>query len=118
MAPSVLLMTWPTPELPWPACVSEPQLTVEPEPSVQTPGAAAVRYFVKFSVVPEPSALCTTVIAVDSSFARGFSALIAGSSQDLIWPWKILASVSAESRRPFTPLRLYDTVTGAATVGK
>ncbi len=72
----------------------------------------------KFSVVPELSARCTTVIAVDGSFTPVFSALIAASSQVLIAPEKILAIVSAESCSFFTPLRLYDTVMGAATVGK
>jgi hypothetical protein len=77
-----------------------------------------VRNFVKFSVVPELSARCTTVIAVEGSFLPLLSAAIAGSFQVLISPEKIFASVSADSWRFFTFLRLYDTVIGAATVGK
>ena len=72
----------------------------------------------KFAVVPEPSERCTTVIFVLGSFALGFSAAIAGSSQVVITPWKILAVVSPESLRPFRPETLYDTVIGATTVGK
>ena len=87
-------------------------------PSVQVEGAAFVRKVVKFCVVPELSERCATVIVVLGSFAFGLSALIAASSQVVIWPWKILAIVSAESLRPFTPGRLYDTVIGATTVGK
>lgn len=49
--------------------------------------------------------------------AVGFSALMAGSSQVLMSRWKILAVVSASRVSSFTPLRLYETVIGAATVG-
>ena len=44
-------MIWATPGLPEPAWVSAGQDTVDPASSVQTEGAAAFRYFVKFSVV-------------------------------------------------------------------
>ena len=118
MAPSVVFTIWPTPGLPWPACWSAGQLTVEPVPSVHAVGAAAARKPVKFCVVPELSARCATVIAVDGSFTPGLSALIAASFHVLISPWKIFASVSAESCSFFTPDRLYDTVIGPATVGK
>src|SRR2546421_12180294 len=118
MAPSVVFTTWPTPGLPWPACWSDGQVTVDPVPSVQTVGDAAARKPVRFCVVPELSERCATVIAVDGNFTPGLSALIAASSQVLMSPWKIFARVSAESCSFFTPDRLYDTVIGAATVGK
>jgi len=59
--------------------------------------AAFTRYAVKFAVVPEPSARWTAVIAFAGSVAFGLSAAIAGSFHSVIWPWKIFASVSAES---------------------
>ena len=118
MAPSVVFTIWPTPGLPWPDCWSAGQLTVEPVPSVHAVGAAAARNPVKFCVVPELSERCTTVIAVDGSFAPGLSALIAASFQVLMSPWKIFASVSAESCSFFAPDTLYETVIGPATVGK
>ena len=58
------------------------------------------------------------MIVVLGSFAFGLSVVIAASSHFVIWPWKILAMVSAESCRFVTPERLYDTVIGSATVGK
>ena len=94
------------------------QSTVSPLPSVQSVGSTAVRNFVKLLVVPEPSARCATVIAVDGSVTPGLSAAIALSFHFVILRAKILASVLSERRRFFTPLRLYDTVIGAATVGK
>src|SRR4051812_16100208 len=97
MAPSELFTIWATPVLPFPAWVSAGHWTVEPESSVQTPGAAAFRYLVKFSVVPEPSERWATVMALLGSLALEFSALMAGSSQVLIWRWKILAMVGASS---------------------
>src|SRR5213592_1804159 len=97
MAPGVPLTIWATPELPLPAWVSAGHSTVEPDFSVHVLGAAATRYLVKFSVVPEPSERWTTVMAVDGSLAPEFSALIAGSSHVLIWRWKIFAIVSASS---------------------
>ena len=62
--------------------------------------------------------LLLVVYVVLGSFAPGFSALIAGSSQVVIWAWKILAMVSAERLILLTPGTLYDTVIGATTVGK
>src|SRR3954471_17024668 len=57
-------------------------------------------------------------MGLDGSLASGFSALIAGSSHVLICSWKILAIVSASNLSLSTPLRLYATLMGAATVGK
>src|SRR5437867_1467338 len=96
-APSVLLTTCATPGLPLPAWVSAGHCTVDPASSVHVPGAAALRYLVKFSVVPDASERCTTVMLVDGSLASGLSALMAGSFHVLIWRWKILAVVSASS---------------------
>src|SRR5687767_782308 len=118
MAPLVALMIWATPLLPLPAWVSVGQLTVEPESSFQIDGLAALRNFVKFSVVPDPSDRWATTMAVAGSFAPGLSAAIALSFQVLISRWKILAMVSGDSWRLSTPETLYETVIGAATVGK
>ena len=72
----------------------------------------------KFVVVPEPSERCATVIVVDGSVTPGLSAVIAASSHFLTFNEKILARVVPLSWRVFTSGRLYDTVIGAATVGK
>src|SRR5438105_13961138 len=117
MPPSADLMIWATPALPLPPWVSAGRLTVDPASSVQV-GDAALRYLVKFSVVPDESDRWATVIPLDGSLASGFRALMAGSSQVLICRWKILAMVSASSLSLSTPVRLNDTVMGAATVGK
>ena len=60
----------------------------------------------KFCVVPELSERLTGVMRVDGSVASGLSALIAGSSQVLIFWAKIPASVAGESWRSSTPSRL------------
>src|SRR3954470_23264601 len=92
MAPSVSLMIWATPGLPAPACVSLGHCTVDPASMVHDVGAAAFRYLVKFSVVPDESDRWATVIPLDGSLASGFSVLIAASSHDLICRWKIWRS--------------------------
>src|SRR5581483_7029508 len=118
MAPLVPLMIWATPLLPLPACSSAGQFTVEPASSVQSEGAAILRNVVKFDVVPELSDRWATVIAVDGSFTPGLSAAMSAAFHVLTWRSKILAMVAGESCRPATPLRWYETVIGAATVGK
>src|SRR3954447_12355347 len=118
MPPSLPLTIWATPGLPDPAWVSVGHCTVDPESSVPVVGAAALRYLVKFSVVPDESERWATVMPLDGSLASGFSVLIAASSHDLICRWKIFAMTSASSCSPSTPGRLYATVMGAATVGK
>src|SRR5947207_679575 len=97
MAPSVLFTIWATPELPLPAWVSVGHCTVEPASSVHTPGAAAFRYLVKFSVVPDESDRWATVMGLFGSLAPEFRPLMAGSSHVLICRWKILAIVGASS---------------------
>ena len=72
----------------------------------------------KLLVVPEASARCTTVMSVLGSVTPGLSAAIAASFHFVICPLKILAIVAALSCSELTPLRLYDTVIGAATIGK
>jgi hypothetical protein len=86
-----------TPALPLPACVSAGHSTVEPDFSVHVLGAAATRYLVKFSVVPDPSERWTTVIGVDGSTALPFNAFTAGSSHVFICRWTTFAIVSASS---------------------
>src|SRR4051812_15805760 len=79
--------------------------TVSPEPSVQSDPAAAVRYLVKFDVVPEPSDRWTTAIGVDGRSASGLSALMASSSHFVMVAWKMPAIVPGLSFRS-TPGRL------------
>ena len=117
MAPGVSLTIWATPALPLPA-VALGQATVSPASRVNSAGAAAFRYFEKFEVVPEPSERTATVMAVLGRVTPELSAAMAGSFQVVMVPMKILARVSGESLSSSTPLRLYDTVMGAATVGK
>src|SRR4051812_44171778 len=111
-------MTCATPAFCGAPCVSEGQFTVLPAPRVQVDGAALVRNVVKFCVVPELSERRATVIDVLGSFTPGLSAAISDASHFVIWRWKILAIVSPDSWRLFTPERLYATVIGSATVGK
>src|SRR4051812_33879929 len=117
MAPLVPVMIWATPLFPFPPCVSVGQATVLPESRVQA-GVAALRNLVNCSVVPEPSDRWATTMAVAGSLAPGLSAAIALSFQVLIWREKILAIVSGDSCRLSTPVTWYETVIGAATVGK
>src|SRR5882724_8494004 len=106
MPPSADCTIWATPRLPLPACVEASQFTVSPRPSVHVPLAALSKNPVKLLVVPDPSDRCATVIAVFGRLTRGLSAAIAGSFQDLIRAWKILATVSGLSCSELTPLSL------------
>src|SRR5579859_2031289 len=118
MAPGVLLTICATPPLPLPACALEGQLMVELLPSFQTLGAAVWRNSEKFAVVPEESERTARLIGVLGSLTPGLSALIAGSLQLLILPWKMFAMVGASSFRVVTPGRLYDMVIGPRRTGK
>src|ERR1700753_526180 len=118
MAPGVLLTIESTPPLPVPPRLLDGQLIVELVPSFHTPGAASTRNWEKFWVVPEESEGRAMVIAVLGSLALGLRALIAGSLQVLIVPWKILAMVGPSSLRLVTPDRLYDRAIGPMTTGK
>ena len=62
-------------------------------------GNSVAKYVVSCSVAPEPSDWTTGVMGSDGSFTPLLSAVIAGSSQLVIWLVKILARVSPESRR-------------------
>jgi hypothetical protein len=73
---------------------------IEEVPSFQELPAASTRYWEKFCVVPEESERTATVIGMAGRLSPGLSVLIAGSSQALIWPWKISARVVASSLRP------------------
>src|SRR6476659_8175750 len=102
MEPSVLLTCLATPSLPWAA--TPPGAVQDFEGSiVQSDGAAAFRYLVKFSVVPESSARCTAWIPRAGRVTPEFSAAIAGSFQLLIEPLKIPASTSGVSTKLSTP---------------
>src|ERR1700743_2635413 len=106
MAPGVLLTIESTPPLPMPPRLLDGQLMVESLPSFHTPGGDLTRNSEKFWVVPEESERRAMVIAVLGRVTPEFSALMAGSFQVLIWPWKILAIVGPSSLRLFTPDRL------------
>src|ERR1700677_4134688 len=80
---------------------------IEEVPSVQALPAASTRYWEKLAVVPEPSERTARVIEALGRLAPGLRALIAGSFQVLMVPWKMPASVVASSFRPVTPGRLY-----------
>src|SRR6478735_1564304 len=110
-------MIWATPALPLPAWALG-HCTVSPAVRVKVEAAALARYFENAEVVPEPSERTATVTAVLGRVAPGLSAAIFGSFQVLMVPMKMPARVSADSSSSLTPLRLYDTVMGAATVGK
>src|SRR5438067_8781922 len=118
MAPAVDFTIWATPVFLLPAWKLAGQATVSPGASVNTVGAALARYLVKALVVPEPSARWTTTMGVDGRVALALSALMAGSFQVLIVPWKMPASVAGLSWSLATPLMLYATVIGALAVGK
>jgi len=62
---------------------------VEEVPSFHALPAASTRYSEKFAVVPEESDRTATVIVVLGRLMPGLRALIAGSSQVLMVPWKI-----------------------------
>jgi hypothetical protein len=84
-----------------------------PETSaVHTSGAAAARYSWKFSVVPDSSLRCTTVIGVSGNSASGFCSAIAGSFHSVISPVKTWAMVSPSMFTVSTPGRLKATAIG------
>src|ERR1700712_3320701 len=118
MAPDEPVTIWATPALPLPPWVSAGHSTVEPGARVHVVGAASFSQLVKFCVVPEPSVRCATTMSVDGSLASGLSAAIAASSHLVICRWKILAIVSGDSCRSFTPSRLYAMVIGPSRIGK
>src|SRR6478752_6655630 len=105
MDPSVLLICLDTPSLP---CAATPPGAVQDfEASiVQSDGAAALRYLVKFSVVPESSARCTAWIARAGRVTPEFSAAMAGSFQVLMVPLKIPANTAGVNVRLSTPAML------------
>ena len=57
-------------------------------------------------MVPDESERCTAWIGWAGSEASGFSAAMAGSSQLVIWPLKMRASVSPDRTSSSTPSRL------------
>src|SRR5690606_29808320 len=76
-------------------------------------GAAAWRYSVKFSVVPDSSERLTGVIRRAGSGTSGLSATIAGSSHRVIVRAKTPATVAGDIVRVSTPSRLKTTAIGA-----
>src|SRR3954451_15790182 len=118
MAPSVSLMALATPPFCGAETNEEGHSTVLAAASFQPSGSAALRYLVKVSVVPELSARRTTLMSPAGSETPGLSALMGSASHLVISAWKILDSVGADSCSLGSPLTLYETVMGAATVGK
>src|SRR5262249_10656399 len=68
---------------------------------VQSLPAAAVRYLVKLSVVPEESERWKVTIVASGRVAPLFSAVIAGSFHLVIEPEKIFASTDGVKTSPF-----------------
>jgi len=92
MPPSVALTALETPEL---ACLPSPlPVHVLPEGAVHSVGAAAARYLVKFSVVPDESERKKTLMAVAGRVTPGLMAAIAGSFHLVMTPLKILADTA------------------------
>src|ERR1700722_4227187 len=118
MAPVVFLTPAATALPPSLACAVDGNLMVEPVPSFHELAAASTRYWEKLAVVPDPSERTSRVIEVLGRLALGLSALIAGSFQVLISPWKIAERTDAWSFRPVTPGRLYAMEIGPICTGK
>src|SRR5665648_666600 len=89
-----------------------------PEGAVQSLGAAALRYLVKLSVVPDWSERKKTLMAWSGSLTPGLMAAIAGSFQVVMTPLKILAVTAGVRISLSTPLRLYPTAMGPVTMGR
>src|SRR5450631_386641 len=115
MPPSVDLTALDTPAL---ACLPSPlPVHVLPGAAVQSVGAAAARYLVKFSVVPEESERKKTLMAVAGRVMPGLMAAIAGSFHLVITPLKIFAVTAGVRISLLTPLTLYATAMGPVTMG-
>src|ERR1700722_5629304 len=106
MAPGGVLTICATALPPSPARAGDGQVMGEEVPSFHALAAASTRYWEKFCVVPEESDLTARVIVVLGRLTPELRALIAGSSQVLIVPWKIPASTVASSFRLLTLGRL------------
>src|ERR1700676_1072166 len=106
MAPAVALMAWATPLPPLAPWAVDGNETMELVPSFQALPAASTRNWEKLAVVPEESERTTMVIGVLGRDMPALSALIAGSLQVLMVPWKIPAMTVGSSFRPVTPERL------------
>src|SRR6266576_1528295 len=118
MEPGVDLTTCATPGLPLAARAVDGHLMVELLPRVQALPTASTRNSVKFAVVPEESERTARVIGVLGRLTPELSALMAGSFQVLILPWKMSATTFGSSFRLLTPGRLYDIVIGPMMTGK
>src|SRR6202451_3081049 len=118
MESAVVLTIGATALPPSPARAVDGQVMVEAVPSFHALPAASTRYWEKFAVVPEESERTARVIVVLGRLALGLRALIAGSFQVLMVPWKMPASVVASSFRPVTPGRLYAIAIGPICTGK
>src|SRR3979490_3154364 len=89
--------------------------------SVMPAWSALSRNLVKLAVVPDSASRWHTTMLPVSPVTPEFVAAIAGSAQVEIVPEKILVSVGPSRCSGLvlaTPATLYDTVIGAATVGK
>src|SRR5665647_1945128 len=77
-----------------------------PEAAGQSAAAAACRYLVKLSVVPDSSERKKTLMASDGRVTPGLIAAIAGSFQVVMTPLKILAVTAGVRISLSTPLTL------------
>src|SRR5690348_2134346 len=104
MPPSVDFTAFATPSdlgLPSPLPVQ-----VLPGSAVQSLGAAALRYLVKFSVVPDSSERKKTLTGSFGRVTPGLTAAIALSFQEVILPLKICAATDGVRTSLSTPLTL------------
>src|SRR6476661_3841399 len=102
MDPSVLLTCLDTPSLPW-AATPPGAAHAFAGSKLHAFGAAALRYLVKFSVVPESSARCTAWTPVAGRVTPGLTAAIAGSFQVVMVPAKMPAITSGVRVSESTP---------------
>src|SRR5690606_21687485 len=117
MAPAVCLTCWATPEVPcadWPPWASQDL----PGSYFQSFGAAALRYLVKLSVVPDSSERWNAWIFRSGRSASGLSFLIASSFQLVSSSSKLWAMVAAARVRVSTPGTLKPTAIGPPTIGR
>lgn len=85
---------------------------------VQSAFAVALRYLVRFSVVPESSERWKAWIARSGSLAPGFSLAMASSFHLVILPLKILARDEASRTRLSTPSTWKPIAIGPPTIGR
>src|SRR6476659_7085137 len=89
-----------------------------PGSAVQAIGAAALRYLVKFSVVPDSSERKKTLIGSLGRVTPELSLAIDASFHVVTLPVKMLAATSGVRTSLPTPLTLYEIAIGPVTIGR